>query len=194
MTSDKQHARRRPSAPPPRPQSHPPEKKPTNAGAFVPDKRQLSQSKADPQTKQQYQALVEAVSPNSRMAQGLFRAFWVGGVICMLGQGLIDVGHLWLDLSATQASTFASIVLIFLTALFTGIGWFDKLGQYAGGGTFVPITGFANAMVSPALEFRREGLVLGLGAKLFSIAGPVLVYGVSSAMVAGLLYLIFGLV
>ena len=171
-----------------------PEKKPANAAALVPEKRKLSQSNADAQTKQQYQALVEAVSPNSNMAQGLLRAFWVGGVICMLGQGLIDVGHSCLDLNATQASTFSSIVLIFLTAVLTGLGLFDKLGQYAGGGTFVPITGFANAMVSPALEFRREGLVLGLGAKLFTIAGPVLVNGIGAAVIAGLIYLIFGLV
>ncbi len=171
-----------------------PEKRPGNADAFVPDSRSLSQSKADPVTQKQYKALVEAVSPNSNMAQGLFRAFWVGGVICMLGQGFIDIGVRFLELTVTQASTFASIALILLTAVLTGIGWFDNIGQYAGGGSFVPITGFANAMVSPALEFRREGLVLGLGAKLFTIAGPVLVYGVSSAVIAGLIYWIFGLV
>ena len=83
---------------------------------------------------------------------------------------------------------FSAIVLVFLTAVLTGLGVFDKIGQYAGAGSFVPITGFANAMVSPALEFRREGMVLGLGAKLFSIAGPVLVYGISSSVLVGLIY------
>ena len=89
------------------------------------------------------------------------------------------------------ASTFSSTCIVFLTALLTGIGVFDRIGQYAGAGAFVPISGFANAMVSPAMEFRREGLVLGLGAKLFTIAGPVLVYGVSASVVVGILYALF---
>ncbi len=140
-----------------------------------------------------YQQMVEQVSPSSPMLQGLLRAFWVGGVICLLGQALNDIGMGWMKLTTRDASAFAAVVLVFLTALLTGIGVFDKLGQYAGGGTFVPITGFANAMVAPALEFRREGLVLGLGAKLFSIAGPVLVYGIGASVLAGLIYVIFGL-
>ena len=139
-----------------------------------------------------YQRMVEQASPNSPMLQGLFRAFWVGGVICLLGQALNDIGLMWMKLTTRDASAFAAVVLVFLTALLTGLGVFDRLGQYAGGGTFVPITGFANAMVSPALEFRREGLVLGLGAKLFSIAGPVLVYGIGASVLVGLLYAIFG--
>lgn len=140
-----------------------------------------------------YQKMVEKASPNSPMAQGLWHAFWVGGLICALGQGLADTGSHFLKLTTTESSTFASICLVFLTALLTGVGVFDKIGQYAGAGSFVPITGFANAMVSPALEFRREGLVLGLGAKLFTIAGPVLVYGVGSSIVVGLIYLLFDL-
>lgn len=140
-----------------------------------------------------YQQMVEQVSPNSPIFQGLFRAFWVGGVICLLGQALNNIGMNWMKLTTRDASAFAAIVLVFLTALLTGVGVFDKLGQYAGGGTFVPITGFANAMVAPALEFRREGLVLGLGAKLFSIAGPVLVYGIGASVLVGLIYEIFGL-
>lgn len=141
--------------------------------------------KSDPK---KYQTLVDKLSPPSKMVQMLFRSFWVGGLICVLGQGFTDIGTLLLKLSARNASTFASIVLIFLTAFLTGIGIFDRIGQYAGAGSFVPITGFANAMVSPALEFRREGLVLGLGAKLFTIAGPVLVYGISASIVVGILY------
>ena len=138
-----------------------------------------------------YSWLTDQFSPPSPLGTGLLRAFWVGGTICMLGQLIADLGHPFLDLNARDASSLASIVLIFLTALLTGLGVFDKLGKYAGAGSFVPITGFANAMVSPALEFRREGLVLGLGAKLFSIAGPVLVYGVGASVVYGLIYALF---
>ena len=138
-----------------------------------------------------YSWLTERMSPPSPLATGLFRAFWVGGCICVLGQGLNDIGVHFLELNARDASAFASITLIFLSALLTGLGVFDKIGKYAGAGSFVPITGFANAMVSPALEFRREGLVLGVGAKLFTIAGPVLVYGVGSSVIYGLIYALF---
>ena len=143
-------------------------------------------------TPQDYQQLVEQASPNSKMLQGLLRAFWVGGVVCMIGQGCADAAIHWMKFTVSDAGAFAAICLVFLTAVLTGIGVFDKLGQYAGAGTFVPITGFANAMVSPALEFRREGLVLGLGAKLFTIAGPVLVYGIGSSVIVGLIFAIFG--
>ncbi len=144
-------------------------------------------------TYQRYQTMVKQASPNSKLGMGLLRAFWVGGLICVLGQAIADAGAKWMGMTSADASTLASIVLVFLTALLTGAGVFDKLGQYAGGGTFVPITGFANAMVSPALEFRREGLVLGLGAKLFTIAGPVLVYGVGASVLAGLIFAINGI-
>ena len=138
-----------------------------------------------------YSWLTERFSPPSPVVPCLLRSFWVGGLICMLAQLITDAGTCWLKMTARDASSLSSIVLVFLTALLTGLGVFDKLGKYAGAGTFVPITGFANAMVSPALEFRREGLVLGLGAKLFSIAGPVLVYGVGSSVVYGLIYALF---
>lgn len=140
----------------------------------------------------EYQKRVDELSPNSNMWQMLLRAFWVGGLICVFGQAMIDIGVAFLKLTSRSAGSFASMVLVFLTALLTGIGIFDKIGKYAGAGSFVPITGFANAMVSPALEFRREGLVLGLGAKLFTIAGPVLVYGIGSSIIVGILYAIFG--
>lgn len=138
-----------------------------------------------------YAKLVDALSPKSKMLQGLLRAFWVGGTICALGQVCIEVGRRALLMSNAAASTFASTVLVLLTAILTGLGVFDKIGQYAGAGAFVPISGFANAMVSPAMEFRREGLVLGLGAKLFTIAGPVLVWGVSASVIVGMLYALF---
>ena len=138
-----------------------------------------------------YNQLVEKHSPQSLMAQGLIRAFWVGGLICALGQAFLEIGRGPMHMTNTAAGTFASTCIVFLTALLTGVGVFDRIGQYAGAGAFVPISGFANAMVSPAMEFRREGLVLGLGAKLFTIAGPVLVYGVSASVVVGMLYALF---
>ena len=151
-------------------------------------------AKPSPQRQRQldsYKQLVERMSPNSNLFQGIFRAFWVGGTICCFGQFLQEAGKMWLGMNNTAASTFCSTVLVFLTALLTGIGVWDKIGQYAGAGAFVPITGFANAMVSPAIEFRREGLVLGLGAKLFTIAGPVLVWGVSASVIVGIIYAIW---
>ena len=138
-----------------------------------------------------YNQLVEKHSPKSLMAQGLIRAFWVGGLICTLGQVFLEIGRGPMHMTNMAASTFSSTCIVFLTALLTGIGVFDRIGQYAGAGAFVPISGFANAMVSPAMEFRRECLVLGLGAKLFTIAGPVLVYGVSASVVVGILYALF---
>ena len=138
-----------------------------------------------------YSQLVDRLSPKSKMTQGLLRAFWVGGTICALGQVFIEIGLSWLNMTASAASTFASVMIVLLTALLTGIGVFDKIGQYAGAGAFVPISGFANAMVSPAMEFTREGLVLGLGAKLFTIAGPVLVWGTSASVIVGMLYALF---
>ena len=136
---------------------------------------------------QRYAQLVERLSPKSDFAQGLFRAFWVGGVICMIGQGINDIFCLGLKWGAQACATGTSICLIFLSALLTGIGVYDKIGKYAGAGSIVPITGFANSVVSPALEFRREGLVMGVGAKLFTLAGPVLVYGICASIIVGLI-------
>ena len=137
---------------------------------------------------EQYKQLVAKVTPKSKLGQGILRAYWVGGLICVLGQVLIDSGMYFWKLSWSQGACFASIVLVGLTALLTGISVFDVIGKYAGAGTVVPITGFANAMVSPAMEFRPEGWVLGTGARMFTIAGPVLVYGISSSVIVGLIY------
>ena len=136
---------------------------------------------------QRYAQLVERLSPKIDFAQGLFRAFWVGGVICMIGQGISDIFCLGLKWGAQACATGTSICLIFLSALLTGIGVYDKIGKYAGAGSIVPITGFSNSVVSPAMEFRREGLVMGVGAKLFTLAGPVLVYGICSSIIVGLI-------
>ena len=142
--------------------------------------------------KSQYADLVKRITPKSKLGQGCLRSFWVGGAICMLGQALADGSAALLGWTTQASQTFASIALIFLTALLTGIGVFDKIARYAGAGTVVPITGFANAMVSPAMEFKPEGWVLGTGARLFTIAGPVLVYGVSASVAVGLLYALIG--
>ena len=137
-----------------------------------------------------YARLVDRLSPKSKMGQGLLRAFLTGGIICTLGQIFIELGQRCLDMTVTTSITFASMMIVFITAVLTGVGVFDKIVQYGGAGAFVPISGFANAMVSPAMEFRREGLVLGLGAKLFTIAGPVLVWGISASVIVGLIYAI----
>lgn len=148
----------------------------------------MQKSKSRQQFIAQYKQLVASATPKSKVVQGCLRAFWVGGAICTFGQLLSDIGMRFLHFSLAHASSFTSITLIFLTALLTGVGVFDVIGKYAGAGTVVPITGFANAMVSPAMEFRPEGWVLGTGAKLFTIAGPVLVYGVSSSVLVGIVY------
>ncbi|HIU34105.1 MAG TPA: stage V sporulation protein AC [Candidatus Pullichristensenella excrementigallinarum] len=135
----------------------------------------------------QYGDLVERLTPNSKPLRNCLRAFWVGGVICTLGQWITMLAEP-LQLTEMTAPMFTSVVLIFLGATLTGIGVYDRIGKYAGAGSVVPITGFANSVCAPALEFRREGWVLGLGARLFQIAGPVLVYGISSSIVVGLVY------
>ena len=138
-----------------------------------------------------YSRLVDRLSPKSKLGQGLLRAFITGGTICALGQVFLDMSLRYLDMTVTTATTFSSMMIVFITAVLTGVGVFDKIGQYGGAGAFVPISGFANAMVSPAMEFRREGLVLGLGAKLFTIAGPVLVWGISISVIVGVVYALF---
>lgn len=135
-----------------------------------------------------YAELIARVTPKSKLGQGCVRAFWVGGLICALGQALSDISRAAFGLTLAQGASTASITLVFLTALLTGIGVFDVIGKYAGAGTVVPITGFANAMVSPAMEFKPEGWVLGTGARLFTIAGPVLVYGISASVLVGIVY------
>ena len=137
-----------------------------------------------------YAQLVDRLAPKSEIGKGLIRAYCVGGVICMIGQGIADLYAYVFLLGAQAVATATSITLIFLSALLTGIGVYDRIGKYAGAGSIVPITGFANSVVAPAMEFRREGLVMGVGAKLFTLAGPVLVYGIGSSILVGLLTLL----
>ena len=139
-----------------------------------------------------YDRMVKALTPNSDYLRGYLRAFWVGGAICAIGQVLSIFGEKALNLPEGSDAMFTSVAMIFLGTLLTGIGVYDDIGRYAGAGSIVPITGFANSMAAPAIEFRREGLVLGVGAKLFTVAGPVLVYGVSASIVAGVIYWLIG--
>ena len=141
-------------------------------------------------TDQYYDAYVKQKMPKSRTFLCCLRAFFVGGAICAVGQGVNLAGRELLMLSEKDASGFTAVVMVFLGALLTGLGIYDVLGKFAGAGSIVPITGFANSIVSPAMEFKREGYILGVGAKLFTIAGPVLVYGISASVAAGVVYYI----
>lgn len=135
----------------------------------------------------EYGELVKARAKPSPLWRDLIWAFGVGGTICALGQALME-GYQSLGLDRDQAGTAVSVTLILAASVLTGLGWFDKLAKRAGAGTLVPITGFANAMVSPALEFQSEGRITGTGAKLFTVAGPVLAYGVFASVIYGCIY------
>lgn len=137
-------------------------------------------------TNQEYNEYVKKKSPNSPMWQNLIKAFISGGIICCVGQGIIN-GYGSLGLSEESAATATSITLVFIGALLTGLGVYDKLAKFSGAGTLVPITGFANSVAAPALEFKSEGIVTGMAAKMFIIAGPVIVFGVFSSVIYGII-------
>ena len=138
-------------------------------------------------TEKEYEKLVQKAAPKSPIGKDCLNAFWIGGLICVLGQILANsYGAFGLDKDA--ASTATSITLVVLSALLTGLSLYDNLAKYGGAGTLVPITGFANAIAAPAVEFKTEGFILGVGAKLFTIAGPVIVYGLSASVVYGFIY------
>lgn len=143
-------------------------------------------------TNADYLALSEKYSPKSKSIKNIPVAFVVGGLICVLGQGLIEL-YSSFGIARDTASGVASMTLVFLSALLTGLNVYDNIAKHAGAGTLVPITGFANAMVAPALEFKSEGHILGVGAKMFVIAGPVLVYGISASVIYGLIIYFFKL-
>lgn len=138
-------------------------------------------------TDKQYDALVREMSPKSPMGKDCLNAFWIGGLICVLGQVFIN-WYTSLGLEKQDASTAASMSLVALSALLTGLSLYDNIAKHAGAGTLVPITGFANSISAPAVEFKTEGFILGVGAKMFTIAGPVIVYGVSASVVYGFVY------
>lgn len=135
----------------------------------------------------EYKKLVEKKTPNSKKIAGFLKAFWVGGVICVIGYYVNMLGSA-IGFSEKNLPMFTASVLVYLGTLLTGVGIYDKIGKYAGAGSIVPITGFANSVCAPAMEFRREGVITGIGAKLFTIAGPVLTYGISASVVYGFIY------
>ena len=137
-----------------------------------------------------YNDYVKARIPKTHAWPTLLRAFWVGGFICMIGQGITDgLAALLPELPKLTIASYTSIILVFIASFLTGIGVYDRIGQYAGGGSIVPITGFSNSKTSPAMEFKSEGLVFGLCVKMFSIAGPVIVFGILASAIVGLIYL-----
>ena len=140
-------------------------------------------------TPEQYKALAEQYTPKPTIVKNVVRAFVVGGIICAFGQVIINF-FVTYGLGRSEASTAATATMIFLGALLTGLGVYDEIGKFGGAGSIVPVTGFANSIVAPAMEFKREGYVLGVGAKLFTIAGPVLVYGIATSIVVGILYFV----
>ena len=144
-------------------------------------------------TNREYGEYIKRKSPNSPMGSNLWKAFVSGGIICVVGQALLEL-YKSSGLETESAATAVSVTLVFLGALLTGIGIYDRIAKFGGAGTLVPITGFANAIVSPALEFKSEGFIMGMSAKMFAIAGPVLVFGISASVVYGLLLVLFGLV
>lgn len=141
-----------------------------------------------------YKRYVDEISPKPTYLKNYILAFIIGGIICMIGQGINDLYMNFVNLDKMQAAASTSITLIFIGAFLTGLGVYDLIGKRAGAGSIIPITGFANSIVSPAMEYKREGYVLGVGANMFKIAGPVLVYGIGSSILCGFIYYIFNLI
>ena len=135
----------------------------------------------------EYAKLVKQLAPKSPIVKDCIFAFLIGGLICTIGQVFMNL-YSYFGLDETDAGTATSITLVGISALLTGLSLYDNIAKYAGAGTLVPITGFANAIAAPAIEFKTEGFILGVGAKMFTIAGPVIVYGVSASVVYGLIY------
>lgn len=141
-------------------------------------------------TEKQYGALVARMAPKSPMWRDCLNAFWIGGLICVVGQIFTNCYGTW-GLEKQNAGTAASMTLVALSALLTGLSVYDDIAKHAGAGTLVPITGFANAIAAPAVEFKTEGFVLGVGAKMFTIAGPVIVYGLAASVVYGFIFWLY---
>lgn len=142
------------------------------------------------ETKQEYSNYVDKKSPNSPILKNCFNAFWVGGLICSIGQIIMDFCK-FKGMDEVSSSTIVSITLIAFSAILTGLNIFNKIGKFAGAGSLVPITGFANSIVSPAIEYKSEGYVMGVGGKMFTVAGPVLVFGISSSVIIGIIATLF---
>ena len=141
-------------------------------------------------TQKSYQEYVDQKSPNSPILKNCFNAFWVGGLICSIGQIIMDICKSN-GLDTQVSGSVVSIILIGISALLTGLNIFNRIGKFAGAGSLVPITGFANSIVSPAMEYKSEGYIMGVGGKMFTVAGPVLVFGISTSIIVGIIYFIF---
>ncbi|MGI6151494.1 MAG: stage V sporulation protein AC [Christensenellales bacterium] len=146
-------------------------------------------NKKELEDKESYQALIKKRMDKSPLFPDCVKAFFTGGIICAIGEGFRRFGHYVLNLSQDDVNAFTAIVMVFLGALLTGLGVYDRIYKFGGAGAAVPITGFSNSVVSPAMEFRREGLIMGTAARMFTIAGPVLVYGIGGSVIVGLLWL-----
>ena len=144
------------------------------------------------QSKEDYQSYVDEKTPNSPILKNCFNAFWVGGLICSIGQMIFEICKMR-GLDETTSYTLVSMILVFCSAFLTSLNIFNKIGKFAGAGSLVPITGFANSVVSPAIEYKSEGYIMGVGAKMFTVAGPVLVYGISSSIIVGIIYFIYNM-
>ena len=140
-----------------------------------------------------YLKYVAKITPKSNEKRSLLNAFLVGGFICSIGQFIRYMFMLFGDFTGDELAMATSMVLIFIGVLLTGFGVYDNIGKHAGGGSIVPMTGFANSVASPAMEFAREGLIYGMASKMFVVAGPIIVYGVTGSVIVGLIYYIFGL-
>lgn len=138
-------------------------------------------------TKSEYQKFADKKSPNSKIFKDIIWAFIVGGIICIIGQGITNF-FLGRGLSKETTASITAVILILIAVILTALDIYDSIGKRAGAGSVVPITGFANSIASPAIEFKTEGMIMGLGAKMFTIAGPVLVYGISSSIIVGFIY------
>ena len=142
------------------------------------------------ETQKKYQEYVDKKSPNSPILKNCFNAFWVGGLICTFGQ-IISLICKARGFDEATSGTIVSIILIAISAFLTSLNLFNKIGKFAGAGSLVPITGFANSIVAPSIEFKSEGYVMGVGSKMFTIDGPVLVFGICTSIIVGIVYLIF---
>ena len=136
---------------------------------------------------------VKNISPKTNEKRTLFRAFLIGGLICCIGQGIRMLLERFLGLKGDELASYVSLIMIFLGAFLTGLGVYDRIGKFAGGGSIVPITGFANSVVSPAMEFRTEGYIYGVASKMFVVSGPIIVFGIAGSVLIGLIYYIINL-
>lgn len=148
-------------------------------------------NKENKNNNKEYQNLVKEASPDSPIFKNCLKAFFSGGLICCIGQFLMNIFSTY-GLVADSRNMLVSVILIGLASLLTGLGWYSKIGKFCGAGSVVPITGFSNSVTAPAIEYKKEGFVLGLGAKIFTVAGPVILYGTLASIVVGIIYYFVG--